>query len=217
MRRLIAASIVLSLAVPAAHAQLVPPPHWRTVLDRPARQTNAQIAPSDSVARFVGMPPGFHVTMGPGALLFDPRYFADGRFRLEAVLIPFPGSSNQEYGVFVGGTDLEGAGRSYVAFVLRRDGSAAAFARRGSADAALQPWTRFDAVVRVDSSTARNVLLVAAGTDSVTVSVNGTRLFALPRSAAPLDGAFGLRIGPAVDIHVTRVDLTAELAPVPRR
>lgn len=45
------------------------------------------------------MPPGWHITTGPGAVLYDPARVADGPFTLEAELFLFPGGNQDGFGV----------------------------------------------------------------------------------------------------------------------
>ena len=71
------------------------------------------------------MPPGFHVTTGPGTVLFHPDHAGKGNFSVEAEVFLFPGDSPSDYGIFVGGRDLDPAkSPSYIAFLVRRDGKA---------------------------------------------------------------------------------------------
>lgn len=59
------------------------------------------------------MPPGWHVTTGPGALLFPTDLRSvEGNDSLEAQVFLFPGKSAEEYSVFIGGSASDaGAGR----------------------------------------------------------------------------------------------------------
>lgn len=217
MIRRVVLSAALSVALASASwAQgLSAPPTWRWVTDTPARHVTTQDVP-DSVFLFVSMPPGWHVTMGPGGLLFDPRHFAEGRYSLETEIFLFPGQSDAEYGLFVGGTDLEGPQAAYAGFVVRRDGSFAVLRRRGGTTSVLVPWTRHDSIPpHPGSGTVKNVLRVDA--DSVvTFRANGALLATVPRDSVPLAGSFGFRVGQRVDLHASRLDATHRLAPVPR-
>ena len=104
--RLSAVALLGVLTATALPAQLQPPKTWRWRTDAPARLATATDKIQDSTLAFVEMPPGWHVTMGPGGLLFDPRYFAEGVYSIESNIFHFPNSSNAEYGLAVGGADL---------------------------------------------------------------------------------------------------------------
>ena len=215
------ASLALALPLAAQHENdpMNAPPGWRWSLDAPARLLNGgKFASADSLFEFVHMAPGWHITMGPGAALYDPRERAEGRFVVQADLILFPNASANEYGVFVGGRDLEGAGKSWFAFVVRSDGSAAVMHRAGAETHLIMPWTKHEAVKPLPAGgSATNVVAVRAEPDSVRFVVNGTRVAAFPRAALAVDGAFGFRIGHGVNLHITNLDVTRRLAPFPAR
>lgn len=219
---LLASSAILSPRAARAQHENDPmnaPPGWKWALDRPARLLNGgKFTSSDTLFEFVHMAPGWHITMGPGGALFDPRERAEGRFMLTGEMIPFPNASNEEYGLFVGGKALEGAQKEWYAFVVRVDGSAAVMHRAGAETHMVMPWTRHEAVkVRPEGQSVTNVVQVRAEPDSVRFFVNGQRVTALPRAGLDLDGAFGFRIGANINLHATNLDITRRLAPFPDR
>lgn len=208
-RSILPAVILACAAVPLGAQQPSSPTAWRWVLDG-ARGSAEQ----HSAFEFSPMPPGWHVTTGPGAVLFDPRNRADGRYIVEAEMFLFPGTSQEGYGVFVGGADLEDGQPGYTAFVVRRDGSAAVVQRRAGTDTLLVPWTRHEAVVaHSGDGTAKNILRVVAEPATVTFLANDRELARLARASLPLDGILGLRVGAGVNLHTSRLDLTHRLAP----
>ena len=64
---LLLAFVVLSPPVQAQDEELTRPPDWMLRFDRPA---------PDSAIYFVDMPPGWHITTGPAAILYDPAMAA---------------------------------------------------------------------------------------------------------------------------------------------
>ncbi|HEU5050172.1 MAG TPA: hypothetical protein VFU00_07630, partial [Gemmatimonadales bacterium] len=148
-------------------------------------------------------------TMGPGGLVYDSLNQAAGRFSLEAEIFLFPGSSAGEYGIFLGRS-----GSGWTAFVVRRDGSAAIVRHDGGRAVMLAPWAERDSVPKLDpNGPVKVVLRVDAEPDSVRFHVNGGRVAAVGRAAAMVEGGFGLRAGPGVNLHVSRLDHTRRLAP----
>lgn len=216
--------LILTLAIaPAATlpAQTAPvtPPGWMWRTDAPAtpRRGGQEPLGADQFV-FSLMAPGWHVTQGPGALLYDGGGDARERFVVEGELILFPDASNEEYGVFVGGTDLTGDGQGWLAFVVRGDGRAAVIRSVAGERSMLLDWSAHAAVrPRVPGGTVRNVVTVRAEPDSVRFVVNGERIAAWPRATVTVDGAFGFRIGKGVNLHITNLDVTRRLAPFPRR
>jgi hypothetical protein len=209
-----AALLLLAGSAAGLGAQDGAPAGWRWTTDRPARLVSGQAVP-DSGWRFVAMPPGWHITMGPGGVLYDPGHRATGRFVLEAETFLFPEKTEEGFGLFVGGRNLDQA-PEYVAFVIRPDGRAAVV-RAGATPVTLVDWTPADSIKVQDPSDAvRNVLRVAVERDSVTFSVNGGRVAALPRAAGEFEGYFGFRVGAGVNLHISTLDFTRRIAP-PRR
>jgi hypothetical protein len=107
--RSVAAAVAVSLlpVVATAQSPLATPTNWKWRQDAPAPlASGGTMAPGSWV--FVQMPPGWHVTTGPGVLL-DPtaQAEADGHFSIEAEIFLFPGESAEEYGVFLGGKDVD--------------------------------------------------------------------------------------------------------------
>jgi hypothetical protein len=183
------------------------PAGWRVVVDAGAKDTVSHVP----------MPPGWHMTTGPGALFFDPAYHAAGRFTVEADIFLFPGKSQAGYGVFVGGQSLDGTSPSYLAFVIRRDGQAALEHVTNGKTTALIPWS-VSASVKPHAGGDEPVLNAIALTvdrDSIIFEANGKRVGSVGRGALDLDGTFGFRAGPDVNLHASRLDLKTRLAPVP--
>ena len=217
MRQSIVISVVVAAALGGpANAQMVPPPDWKWALDRPAQLVNSQFSQAvpDTEFRFVMMPPGYHVTTGPAASLFHPAHRAEGIFTLESEFFLFPNSTDGEYGLFIGGADLEGDARAYTAFVARRDGATAVLRRTGATTTPLVAWTRHDSVKALSASDAvKNVVRVAVERAAVVFSVNGAEVARVPRDSIATDGLFGFRMGEGVNLHVTTLDYTRRLAP----
>jgi hypothetical protein len=172
----------------------------------------------DSTWRFVQMAPGWHITTRPGAFMYDPAVQAVGSYALESVQILFPGTSQSGYGLFFGGSDLDGPAARYFTFLVRRDGHLTIEEHRNGTTAVLLPWTPAPSIQQVaGDNTARNVLRLAVRRDSLVFEVNAARVAVLQRTDVPMDGLFGFRTGPNLNLHVTTLDYTRHLAPVPKR
>lgn len=203
MKRSIVVAVAAFLA-PSLHAQHPAPPGWEWAADG---------APSDSGLEFAMMPPGFHITTGPAATLFNAGHRAEGIFTLESQIFLFPNSTDGEYGLFIGGADLGASGGTYTAFVARRDGAVAVL-RHAGATRPLVAWTRHDSVKTPGADEpVKNVLRVAVERTTVVFSVNGAEVARVPRDSVATDGLFGFRMGRGVNLHVTTLDHTRRLAP----
>ncbi len=210
---LLVCSTHLAAQVPAS------PAGWQWRLDQPGRlQNDSKALPTDSTLFFVDMAPGWHVTMGPGGFLYDPANTASGRFAVQAEMILFPSKMNDEFGLFIGGRDAGAGGEAVSWFVVRRDGQAGVFAFSDGQMRPISDWAPREGIkpLAADGS-VRTVVRVVAEPDSVRYFVDGNRVGAWPRSALPVDGVDGLRVGRGANMHITNLDFTRRHAPYPAR
>jgi hypothetical protein len=138
---------------------------------------------------------------------------------VEAEIHLFPGDNNEGYGVFLGGSNLDGRNASWVAFLLTRDGSASIERRHNGATNVLYAPTK-SAAIRPHpggDGTAHNVMRVLVQGDSAILFANGQRVTAVGVQGTVTEGIFGFRIGNGVNLHVTNLDLVTRLAPFPVR
>lgn len=201
--------LTLALVLVAAttlHAQENQRPKtWKVRYDRPSADT--------AKMEFVTMTPGWHVTTHSNAgIMYDPATSATGNFTAEALIHLFKpeGSHPEAYGIFVGGKDLEGAGQSYVYFLLRTDGKFLVKQRVGSATKDIVAPSASPAVKLYDpkESSVPNTLAIAAGPKTVDFMVNGTTVASTPRADLPVDGVVGLRANHQINIHVQTLKVT---------
>ena len=179
---------------------------------RPERGAPAQAA--DTTASFTQMPPGWHFTSGAPGLLLPADERASGAFSLAADFVVFPETSGSGFGILLGGADFDGAAETYLAALLRRDGSVSVIRRRNGADSVLVPWTRHAAIpAHPGTGTVTHRLRVRALRDSLRLVVNDSVVATAALGDAATDGRFGFRIGERVNLHVTILDYIRHLAP----
>lgn len=201
-----ALGLAVLLAAPLASQDLKRPEGWKVRFDR-AGSTEAELE------MFVSMPPGWHITTGPAAIFWDPALTASGRFRAELEVYLFdPQGRREAFGIFFGGKDLEGPGQEYAYFLLRDGGEFLVKRRQGADTPTLVDWTANPAIAswadRGDAATAKNVLTVEADSEIVRFLVNGREVAALPRAQLPVDGTVGIRVNHALNLHVSRLEVT---------
>lgn len=208
-------SLCLVFLASASAAQHTVPSEWHWVLDRSAQLVETAAVP-DSAWRFVEMPPGWHVTTGPGAFLHAPRLRARAPFVLASTAYLFPNPSNEGFGLFIGDDDRDPELPSGTAFLLRRDGAATIVRADGPMFEPVVPWTVVAGARPHTGGVVENHLAIDVGADSVAFMVNADTLAVLPRDEIPVEGRFGFRIGSGLNLHISTLDLTSRLAP-PRK
>jgi len=224
VRRIVQLTLALSAAFATATSigraqELTTPKEWRWRLDRPATLVTGQDVP-DSAWRFVGMPPGWHVTTGPGVVLFNPSERASGRYSLSADFILFPNPSDSYFGLVLGGADLGSAAGAHLAVQLRRDGAVRVLSVGAGGEKVLAAWRMHSAIrAHQGTGTVSNRLRVAVAPDSLRIFVNDSAVVAVGSAGLATEGQFGLQIGEKLNFHITTLDHIRHLAPgrVPRQ
>lgn len=182
---------------PAAARPATLPPGWTVRLDR----ADAPLAE----VRFARMGEGYHVTLGPSAIFYNPEHVAEGEYTARARFTQTRPSRHPEgYGLLIGGRNLDGPAQEYLYFLVRQDGRFLIKHRAGAETHTLQDWTEQAAVRALDEGgRATNELAIEAGPQSARFLVNGVEVANL-RNAPHLEtaGIVGLRINHNLDLHV---------------
>lgn len=198
--------------------QLQTPTAWKWRADSPVTVTDTDKGLTPDKWYFVGMPPGWHITTSPGVVIYNPAFTTSHLFRVESQAFLFPGTNQDEYGVFIGGKDLDQPSTtpSYTAFVARRDGRIAVLKRVGATTTTLVDWKTNDAVIpQAGTEAAKNTFLVNVTADEVIFSVNDKEVARVSRAQVTSGGLFGLRAGANINAHVSILNATMVLAPAP--
>ena len=164
--------------------------------------------------QFVTMKPGFHVTTGPAAILYDSTLRASGDWRLETTIHLFdPGARAEGFGVFFGGQNLASAAPRYGYALFRRDGKVMIKARDGASTRTVRDWATNSAIPLwrggPAGSSVKYPIVVEAKGDRVSVWIGATQVLDAPRSELPTDGVVGLRINHSLNVHVEKLTVSA--------
>ena len=212
MRRLLPLVPLFALALASAFLAASPlaaqdferPDGWQVRFDDSS-------ASEDDLEMFVSMPPGWHVTSGPAAIFWGPEMEESGNYRIEMEVFLFdPKGMREAFGMFAGGSNLNGDDIEYTYFLIR-DGGEFIIKRREGADApTIRPWAGHEAILgwadRGEGATAKNVLAIEAGTETVRFLVNDAEVAVLPRAQVGMDGAFGFRVNHMLNLHISRIE-----------
>ena len=171
---------------------------WETRLDGGTDET--------SVLHFRTIGDGVHASTAGrgGAIFWQPNSMAKADYTISATFAQTePSGHPNAYGLFFGGSELEGANQRYSYFVIRQGGEFLVKKRMGDETPTVVDWTAHDAINDLDDQgRSRNTLSVEVGSSQVRFLVNGTEVTSQPRSAVDTDGITGLRITHLLDVHI---------------
>jgi hypothetical protein len=206
-RRLSLIALALCLSGPAM-AQA--PEGWQMRVDRSTSATDPDDVPT---VKFERMGPGFHVTTGPAAALYNSKNSVSGAYTLKGTFhLMKPSGHNNYYGLVFGGSDLEGPNQNYLYFLVGQNGTYVIKHRAGDvATHDIQSRTPHAAIVKPDSAgKSANTLEVRVGADKIDYVVNGTVVHTTPKSGmtARTDGIWGVRINHQLDVHVEKLGVS---------
>jgi hypothetical protein len=174
------------------------PAGWQARLDR----ENASM----SNVKFMQMgAAGYHVTLGPSGIFYNPAHAADGSYIAKARFTQTAPSRHPEgYGLLIGGQNLDAPDQDYLYFLIRQDGRFLIKHRAGNETHTIQDWTEHPAIARVEGEgSATNLLAIEAGPQRARFLINGVQVAHL-QDVAHLNtaGITGLRINHNLDVHV---------------
>jgi hypothetical protein len=185
-----------------------PPAGWKQRVDR---STSASDPDGAGTIKFVTMGSGFHATNPQAATYFNPANTASGNYSLKATFnLVKPSGHTNYYGLVFGGSDLEGAGQSYIYFMVAQDGTWLIKHRAGDATHDVAARTANAAVKKPDATgKSSNVLEVRVTGDKVDYLVNGTTVHSTPKTGmtAKTDGVYGIRVNHQLEVHIDGLTL----------
>jgi hypothetical protein len=183
---------------PAAARVDTLPPGWTARADQGGDST---------AIRFQAMEPGYHLTLGPAAILYRAEDQVAGPFHTLATFHQMKKPPHPEgYGLFVGGQALAGKEQRYTYFLVRGDGSY--LIKRRSGDKTLEVtkgWTPHPAINKEDAQgKATNLLEIDAKKDPthIVFKVNGQTVYTADSKSIDFTGNVGLRANHHLDIHI---------------
>ena len=206
IRRVFIAVFAL-LATAALVAQT--PKGWLVRIDRSTSATDPDAA---GAVKFVTMGSGVHATNPQAAVYWNPANTATGAYTVKGTFtLLVPSNHTNYYGLVFGGSALEGAGQSYVYFMVAQDGTWLIKRRNGTATADVAAPTANAAVKRPGADgKSTNALEVRVTADKVDYVVNGTTVHSTPKAAlaARTDGLYGIRVNHALDVQIDNLGVS---------
>lgn len=164
-------------------------------------------------AKFYPMGKGMHVTSGPAAIYWDPKYNAEGDYTVSATFVQEKKPMHPEaYGLFIGGQNLKDSTESYLYFETRGDGKYLINHRAGNEVHKIVDWTETDATKKEDASgKSTNELAIRVTKDSVDFLANGKLVKGFSKAEMhnfAANGQTGVRVNHNLDVHIANFEVT---------
>ena len=226
--------VLMTTTAAALDAQMIPTPAqhfpgpdegkrpagWMVRIDSAGAATSVR----DSV-HLVNMAPGWHMTSGPSALLWNPKDVAHGVFVATAMLYLGPPRTGDlpGYGMFFGGRNMGTPNASYFEFLVRNDQKYLLRKHDGKKITVVKDWSPLAGIGQHQGQhdhIIQNVFRIVADENMVQLMVNRAVAVALPRKEMPPEGTFGMRIGPEQEMQVDALGIEGhmpaiKMGPVP--
>ena len=152
---------------------------------------------------------GLHFVTGPAGIYYRPTDQASGAYEVHATFKQMAAATHPEaYGLFIGGSNLDGPDQKYLYFLVRQGGMFLVKRRAGTATPTINDWTASPSVKPLDASgQAVNTLSIDVGKDKVRFIINGTEVSSVPRAQADADGIVGLRVNHNLNVSAENFGL----------
>lgn len=175
-------------------------------LDRPdGDQAEYQVTEEDG---------GLRVQTGPAGILYDDTHAVEsGDYSVSATFteVGAPANHREAFGLFVGGSELEGDAQRYTYFLVRADGRYLIKQRDGSGTSNVSEggWVDSDAVnAAAEAGDVTNTLAIEVQGDQVHFMVNGTEVATVPATEVDAHGIAGVRINHNLNVRVEDFELS---------
>jgi hypothetical protein len=146
-----------------------------------------------------------HFMTGPAGVYFrSAEKPIGGAYEAHATFTQLgPAAHPEAYGLFIGGSNLNGANQKYTYFLVRQDGKFIIKRRAGNDTPTIADWTDHAAIKKADASgKMTNTVGVDVGKDKVRFLVNGTEVSSADASQVDTNGVAGLRINHNLNVMV---------------
>ncbi|MGH7502765.1 MAG: hypothetical protein ACREL7_13545 [Longimicrobiales bacterium] len=168
------------------------------------RLDNADATAADY--RVMDMGGTLHVQTGPAGILYNASNTAtDADFEATAEFteVGAPADHREAYGIFVGGSDLQGAGQQYTYFVIRATGEYLIKRRQGEETTTVVDWTAAPAITAsTGGADLTNALSVRKQGETVHFLINGTEVTTVPAADIDTNGMAGVRVNHNLNVMV---------------
>jgi len=155
--------------------------------------------------KLVAMGEGYHVTLGPRAILYREADAAHGTYTVTVTFTKAQVQRHAEaYGLIIGGSNLQDDDQQYSYFLIRGAGQFLVKNRNGSKTSSVNgSWTAHSAIQAEDAAgNCTNTLSVEVGESQVRFLVNGEVVYTESIDQFQTEGIPGIRVNHNLDLHI---------------
>jgi hypothetical protein len=166
----------------------------------------------------MSMDGALHIQTGPPGIFYNAteNTVETGNYSVSATFteIGAPINHREAYGIFIGGSDLQGPAQAYTYFLVRADGSYLIKKRAGEettpvTEGGRNGWVTSEAVhAAAEAGDVTNALEIHIDGETAHFSINGTEVTTMPVSEINAWGVTGARINHNLDVQVSNWMLT---------
>lgn len=175
------------------------PDGWKARLEDPNATDTGTVQVENDAIVFSGGPGGIYYKTDTKA---EKDYTAVAAFTQQKTL-PAP----QPYGLFVAGTDLDQDTQHYTAFLIRQDGKFQIVTRNNGKDTVIVGWRTAPPMLEPKGVKPTNTLEIRALQNGLHFLIGDKEVHQMPREKAGADGIAGVRLGPGLNVQVTRLEV----------
>ena len=216
MRNTIVAALAVALAaVTSAAAQQKPTP---AAPDKPVAGSGK--LPGDWKARFDKPDAGIETVAvteetgaltfktGPAGIYYKPNMKAGNDYEVSASFSQLePAAEPEEFGLFIGGTNLDKDTQSYTTFLVRQDARFAIQKRTGAVTKNAVAWRPVPAMKEPKGVKTTHTLMIRAHENTVRFFIGDKEVAKLTRAQVGGDGVVGLRINHNLHLQVSKFEV----------
>jgi opacity protein-like surface antigen len=147
---------------------------------------------------------GLHFVTGPAGIYYREADKPTGGYAATATFTQMePAAHPEAYGLFVGGSNLDGANQKYTYFLVRQDGKFLIKRRAGSATPTIADWSDSSTIHKTDKSgKMSNTLAIEVARDKVRFLINGIEVSSADADKIDTAGIAGIRVNHNLNVHV---------------
>ena len=216
MRNTIVAALAVALAtVMAAAAQQKPTPavpdkpvqgsgklpgDWKVRFDKPDAKLETVDVKEETGA--------LTIKSGPAGIYYKPAMKAEKDYEVSASFSQLnPAELPEEFGLFIGGADLDKDTQHYTTFLVRQDARFAIQMRTGAVTKNAVAWRPVPAMKEPKGVKTTHTLIIRAHENSVRFFIGDKEVAKLTRAQVGGDGVTGLRLNHNLHLQVSKFEV----------